>query len=253
MEGKSSSTTVEQSSKKRARQGSADSSAAAAAIDGDQAKIEPPELIYFDGPGRAEMSRLAFAAGRVEYVDRRLSAAEFGRLKADPNTAVSQRFGSLPVLRHGSLTLAQSSAIVQYAADLGINAHISIGQRAVDMQYVGLHAELQTAMYACLFGSESVKSAAKAKLPATATRLLGAVERMLPGAGGGQAGSTFVNGGRAPTLGDIVLFDAVTSRFPGLVALGIDVSEASYPKLDGLVKAVRAFPPVKSYCDERGF
>lgn len=58
------------------------------------AATSKPRLTYFDLPGRAEPTRLAFAIAGVEFEDRRLSFEEFGALKAQPNT----KFQHLPVL-----------------------------------------------------------------------------------------------------------------------------------------------------------
>jgi prostaglandin-H2 D-isomerase / glutathione transferase len=71
------------------------------------------KLTYFDMPGRAELIRLAFHIGGVEFEDERLSFEEFNRRKSEfPNNQV-------PVLRvNDSTTLAQSFAIVRYAGTL---------------------------------------------------------------------------------------------------------------------------------------
>jgi hypothetical protein len=65
------------------------------------------------------------------------------------------------------------------------------------MMYAGTHADLQGAMYKCLFGSDESKAAGKEALPETATKFLTALERMVPADG-------FVNGGAAVTLADLV-------------------------------------------------
>merc|ERR1712110_1004906 len=88
-------------------------------------------------------------------------------LKSDPNSVPGQRFGSMPCIHHGNLKLAQSSACSQYAADLGINKknNPSADQRALDTMMLGAHADLQSAMYKCVFGTDESKAAGKEALP----------------------------------------------------------------------------------------
>ena len=56
-------------------------------------------LHYFDGEGRAEISRLALRAGKHPFTDNRYSQEEFKKFKADQNSFIWQHgFGSLPML-----------------------------------------------------------------------------------------------------------------------------------------------------------
>jgi hypothetical protein len=67
-------------------------------------------LTYFDGEGRAEISRLILSAGNIKFNDVRHSFESFGKLKADKNSKVWKRFGQLPLLEHtyegGSILLS---------------------------------------------------------------------------------------------------------------------------------------------------
>ena len=145
-------------------------------------------------------------------------------MKADPASIASQRFGSVPLLQDGDFLLAQSAACASYAASLGVSSECTPKQRAVDAQYVGVHADVQSAMYKCLYGDDASKAAGAEALPASAARFLAPVEAMLPADG-------FINGLDGPTLGDLALFDIVTSPFPGLRTLGVEISAATYPKV----------------------
>merc|ERR1719387_839048 len=82
--------------------------------------LKPPELIYFDGPGRGNLTRMVFAAGDIKFTDTRIKQPEWPALKADPNSIPAQCFGSMPCIKHGDTILAQSEALVTYAAKLGI-------------------------------------------------------------------------------------------------------------------------------------
>mmetsp|Transcript_6811 Transcript_6811/g.10967 ORF Transcript_6811/g.10967 Transcript_6811/m.10967 type:complete len:444 (+) Transcript_6811:54-1385(+) len=186
------------------------------------------ELMYFDGPGRAELTRKAFNEGGVDFKDVRVTNWE--TVKADPNSAPAQCFGSMPVIVQGEFLLAQSLATAQYAADLGINSKKSptAQQRSLDMMVLGAHADLQAAMYACVFGTEESKTKGKVDLPGKVQPLLSGLERLYSGPGPYLYSFS-------PTLGDLAVANIVTSPFPGLKALGVDLSP--YPKLEACVSA----------------
>jgi len=74
-----------------------------------------PILTYFNGRGRAELTRLVFAEGNIEYEDRRVSSEGHSGLK----TQGVLPFGQLPILEHNGVTLAQSHTVARYAARLG--------------------------------------------------------------------------------------------------------------------------------------
>ena len=202
-------------------------------------------LMYFNGPGRAELARLALHAGGIAFEDKRLTMEEFGALKTDKEKpGPGQKFGSLPILIHGDLQLAQSQAISLYSSEIGLQKGLTVKQRAVDSMYLGAHADMQSAMYKCLFGSDESKAAGKKALPARMAVLLGGVEMNLPKSG-------FIHGLASPSIGDLALFDICTSAFPGAVALGVDLKP--YPKLNALLASVKTFGPLKAYLDKRGF
>eukprot|EP00617_Octactis_speculum_P018279 CAMPEP_0185772000 /NCGR_PEP_ID=MMETSP1174-20130828/66394_1 /TAXON_ID=35687 /ORGANISM="Dictyocha speculum, Strain CCMP1381" /LENGTH=93 /DNA_ID=CAMNT_0028458051 /DNA_START=23 /DNA_END=301 /DNA_ORIENTATION=- len=70
------------------------------------------EVIYFDGQGRAELTRSALKAGGIPFKDTRFSFAEWPTIKEG---IPSQRFGAVPILKHGELLIAQSQATALYA------------------------------------------------------------------------------------------------------------------------------------------
>jgi glutathione S-transferase len=69
-------------------------------------------LTYFDGEGRAELSRLLLRVGGIKFTDKRVSFPEFGKMKGDKNSIIWKGgFGSMPILEHNGFFLAQSQAI----------------------------------------------------------------------------------------------------------------------------------------------
>merc|ERR1712195_462504 len=106
-----------------------------------------PELIYFGGPGKADLTSIP-----------------------------AQCFGSMPCIHHDDLILAQSQACAVYAAELGDAPSVN---RATDLMVLGAYADLQSALYACLFGSDESKAAGMEALPNKTAPLLAGLERML--------------------------------------------------------------------------
>jgi len=220
------------------------SAAVTAALDGEKktptatagpAAEGKPELIYFDGPGRAELARLAFAAGGVEYTDTRYSFEQWPAVKGDAQSVPAQMFGSMPVIKHGDFCAAQSMAVAQYAADLGLNKaqEKTEQQRAQDMMILGAHAEIQALMYKCLFGDDESKAKGMEELSDKVTPILQGIERQYK-----SSGPFLYNAeSKGPSLGDLALVNLVTSPFPGLVALKFDV--APFKKITTCVEACK--------------
>eukprot|EP00657_Telonema_sp_P-1_P007479 TRINITY_DN27383_c0_g1_i1.p1 TRINITY_DN27383_c0_g1~~TRINITY_DN27383_c0_g1_i1.p1 ORF type:complete len:257 (-),score=65.98 TRINITY_DN27383_c0_g1_i1:108-878(-) len=198
-----------------------------------------PELLYFDAAGRAELARLAFKAGGVEFTDTRLAQPDWPGVKSDPNSVPAKCFGSVPTVEHDGFILAQSQACALYAAEIGMYAKGVLGDspaqnRAIDMMVLGAHAELQSAMFGCMFGDDEAKAKATEGLAEKTAPVLAGLERILDRKS--SEGPYFF--AQSPSLGDLAVYNAIQCPMPGLVALGVDVS--AYPKLNALVQAVGA-------------
>jgi len=77
------------------------------------AAADKPKLYYFNGRGRAELTRLLFAEAKIAYDDIRVEGKDWPGMKA------TAPFGQMPLLKVGNVTIAQSHAIQRYAARLG--------------------------------------------------------------------------------------------------------------------------------------
>lgn len=206
------------------------------------AEFQPVTVTYFDGPGRGEIVRLALAAGGVEFKDNRVKQTEWPAIKGDASSVPNKLFGTMPILSQGVVNIGQSQACANWAADMGLHKRLTSLQRAKVNMIMGAHADVQSNVYKCLFGSDESKAAGKANLPNALKPLLGGVEKNLPASG-------FLVGHLS--LGDLAVFDFVTSPFPGVKAMGIDLAE--YPKILALVDAVGKDDNVKAYVAKRGF
>merc|ERR1712241_1117021 len=157
----------------------------------------------------------AFAAGGVEFTDTRLTFQEWPGVKQDPESVPAKMFGSMPVIKHGNFLLAQSISVSQYAADLGINAVSppSTEQRGLDTMMLGAHADLQSAMYACLFGADESKAKGKEQLAGKVKPILEGIERQYKA----QGPFLYAEESQGPSLGDLALLDVVSSPFQKVV------------------------------------
>lgn len=73
-----------------------------------------PKISYFACRGRAELTRLVFAAGGIDYEDEKCKMAEQKRRKE----AGELPFGQFPTLTVGEKCFAQSYSIAKYAAKI---------------------------------------------------------------------------------------------------------------------------------------
>ena len=150
----------------------------------------------------------------------------------------------MPLLEHHyahkkKLILAQSLAIASYCSELALGAKDFTSQeRATDQMFLNTHCDIQEAMYKCLFGTEEGKAKGVKDLPKIAKKYLTQLETMVPESG-------FVLGKETPTCADIALYDNITSSYPGLIALKIDVTP--YKKINAIVKLVGEVEGIKAY------
>lgn len=86
------------------------------------------KLTYFNGRGRAEVSRWLFALAGVKYEDYRLAEGEWPKIKS------TTQLGFLPLLEVDGKQISQSLTIVRYLArEFGLLGKTPLEQARVDM------------------------------------------------------------------------------------------------------------------------
>ncbi|KAI8496269.1 hypothetical protein Bbelb_261100 [Branchiostoma belcheri] len=91
------------------------------------------KLTYFKGKGRAELARLLFAAGGIEYEDVRVEGEQWAELK--PKTPM----GQLPILEVDGTMICQGKAIGRLVAkETGMAGKTHLDQARADMICDGL-------------------------------------------------------------------------------------------------------------------
>lgn len=119
-----------------------------------------PHPATVDGPGRANLTRLAFGAAGIAFTDKRIKMEDWPAAKADETGTPAKMFGSMPTIKVGGLMLAQSQAVASYAAELGVYAFGRLGatpalqaaNRATDNMMLSTADDVKAALYKCLFG-----------------------------------------------------------------------------------------------------
>eukprot|EP00656_Telonema_subtile_P013151 TRINITY_DN16670_c0_g1_i1.p1 TRINITY_DN16670_c0_g1~~TRINITY_DN16670_c0_g1_i1.p1 ORF type:complete len:123 (+),score=23.45 TRINITY_DN16670_c0_g1_i1:98-466(+) len=91
------------------------------------------ELFYFNLPARGEVTRMALRIGGVTHKDTRYEFDAWPAIKSDPKSAPARAFGSLPVIEHDGVVIAQSGATAQYAACLLYTSDAADEEDSVDL------------------------------------------------------------------------------------------------------------------------
>ncbi|GAB9468300.1 hypothetical protein Gpo141_00005619 [Globisporangium polare] len=191
------------------------------------------KLTYFNGTGRAELTRLLFAFGGIAFEDERINHGDLAALKP------SLPLGQLPVLQVDGATYAQSMAIARYAAKLaGLYPADAVDALRADMISETLN-DLRGVYSAIMYREPD----AAAKAEKTKKMLEEAVPKALSGLEGFVAGKYFLGDDKA-SYADLQLFDVIVN---GLQANFPDFDASPYPKLLTVVESVKANPGVAAY------
>ncbi len=194
-------------------------------------------LTYFDfDGGRGEDSRLALSIAGVDFVDDRVKPANWPELKADTP------FGGLPVLAiEGKGELGQSNAVLTYIGRTYDLHPKDLWEAARHEAIMAAVEELRDAMGATIsIKDEAEKKRAREELASGLMQRWGASVEAQLGEGPFLAGAEL-------SVADLKLFVSVSFFIGG----GADHIKsdvfAAFPKLMGLVEAVKAHPKVVAY------
>jgi glutathione S-transferase len=199
-------------------------------------------LTYFDAPGRAEPVRIALTLAGQAFEDRRLSFPEFAAQRA----AGAFPLGSLPVLEVDGRSMAQTAAMLRFAAHLGGGGLYPSDPRAafvVDSVIDTFNDTVSHALTPSLFERDAEKKLAMRKelLEGPLGRALRYVEGLLADSPG-----PFLTGAHL-TIADILLgVTCAQYRSGNLDGLGPEVLEP-YPRLRALADAYNAHPGIVAY------
>lgn len=196
---------------------------------------EQPELIYFSIAGRGELARLICAAGGVDL-----------KMTDAPSdyAATVGMFGSLPVLKHGTMTIAQSGAIESYLASLAPKFwDLTPQQHAYNDFFAATKEDILAGCAAVVFGDDEAKGKAPEKVPELLDKYLTVLEGLVPDSG-------FIQGLEIPTTADLVLLNVTEAVMPFKAAIDLAGGydwQTKFPKINANVIRTKEAPGVKEY------
>ena len=193
-------------------------------------------LNYFNGRGRAELTRLIFAAAGATYTDNRI--ADWPATKGDAP------LGQLPYLTVDSVKLPQSIAIARFVArEFNLAGRTNLEQAQADA-IVDTILDLVNFYYSKIFSIQDAAAKAeafKAFLADQGAKGAANIEKLIT-----LYGSNNHSVGDALTWADLAIFDITSVLFKNHP----DFS-ATYPKLSAVHQAVSNNAKVSEYVKNR--
>lgn len=196
-------------------------------------------LVYFNGRGRAEVSRILFALAGVEYEDKRIEGEDWGKLKPDTP------FGQIPILKIDDVTLCQSEAMEFYLAKTFGFAGANTLEEAQVLMIGNCVMDTLTPLFK-MFGlkDEEAKDEIKKKYKEEQMpKFLGMLEKLLVS---NKSGDGYFIGDKI-TVADV----KVIGIFEWLEVFNVEFDISSYPKLKAHKDRVRNEPKIAAWIAKR--
>lgn len=195
-------------------------------------------LNYFNARGRAELTRLVFAAAGVEFTDNRVEFANWPALKAEAP------LGQMPYLEVDGVKLPQSCTIARFVAHENNLAGKTNLEMAQADAVVDTLLDLVNFYYANVFkvqDEEEKKKAGAAFLENQAAAGAKNLEKLI-----GLYGKNGFSVGDSLTWADLMIFDVCSSMFEK-----VPTFMESFPVLTAVHKSVAANEKVAAYVASR--
>lgn len=201
------------------------------------------ELVYFNGKGLAEVTRLMFVATGTAWTDTRFPIsknADGTWLRPEFEAAqASFPMGQVPVLKTGGATLCQSKAIERFVASaLKLN-----GASAVEAAHIDAVGELLTDVRTKINAAKD--DAGKDSAIEFLGKALGYISAYIAASGGGGVVSTL-------SLADIQIFAFATYFNAGELRQRVAAAIAAAPLVAALVAKVGANAGIAAWEAGRG-
>lgn len=192
------------------------------------------KLTYFNGRGRAEISRLIFAQAGVEYEDVRLKDEEWPKMQ--PTTP----FGEVPLLEVDGLVLTQSIGIARYLAKtFGLTGKTALEDAQAD-EFIGAFEDLVEPCVAAAMEKDEKKKAELSKKfrDETLPKRLAGIEKLIKG--------DYLVGDKM-TWADLHAVHSLTWSD----LLQITINYDKLPKLKAIKDRVEASPKIAAWLETR--
>jgi len=200
------------------------------------------ELIYFNGPGRAEPVRVALFLGGIPFEDTRIDFQRFAQLRTDGKLPL----GSVPLLTVDGLVMTQTASMLRYVACLGGGALYPkdpLQAFVVDSAIDTINDTISHALTPSMFERDLDKKLAmrKALVEGPMARALTYIE----GLAARSAGPFLV--GEQLTIGDLVIANQILQIRGGRLDGITSETLAPYPRLGEIASAYDADPRIAAY------
>ncbi|KAF4042189.1 Glutathione S-transferase C-terminal domain [Phytophthora infestans] len=194
------------------------------------------KLTYFDGKGRAELSRLIFSYAEIAFTDDRITHSDFAALKP------TLPLGQVPVLELDGTVYGQSMAIARYAAKIaGLYPSDATEALKVDVFSCSLEDLEGPIVDFMLKTSDETEKAQKKKVfvEEMVPKYFAALEKMVAG--------KFILGDKL-SLADLQFLDFVDNKLKWALP---DFKVDGFPKLTALLSNVKAEPKIATYLSKQ--
>ncbi|XP_064610336.1 hematopoietic prostaglandin D synthase-like [Liolophura sinensis] len=208
------------------------------------------KLTYFDGRGRAEVTRLLFAVAGVNFQDNRIGVSIPPQpsqlpiwLDMKPNTP----FGQLPLLEFDGKLIAQSHAIERYLArEFGLYGEGNYEMALTDM-WIDSFEELISPIIQYNFGPGGDTEKAEQKKKYLETTLPTYFKKLETDLGNNSSGYLV---GKGLTVGDLYV---LKHNEWVMVSFGEEGQMAvkKYPNVQAHIKRISALPKVAAWLEKR--
>ncbi|POM65521.1 Glutathione S-transferase [Phytophthora palmivora] len=194
------------------------------------------KLSYFDGKGRAELTRMIFNYGGIAFTDDRIAHADFVALKP------TLPFGQVPILEVDGTVHAQSMAIARYAAKLaGLYPSDALEALKADAFSCSL-GDLESVFIDFMFKTQDETEKAQKKkvfIDEMVPKFFTTLEKTVAG--------KFILGDKI-SYADLQFFDFVGNKLGWVFP---DYKPDAFPKLAALVANVKEEPKIAAYLSKQ--
>merc|ERR1712002_611590 len=200
-------------------------------------KMADIKLTYFNGRGRAEISRLILAYAGVQFEDDRITGEQLAEMKS------SLAYGQLPKLEYKGTSLYQSVTIARFLAkEFGIGGNSNLEKAQAD-EIADAVTDIMNAIYGAFFEKDDATKAEKMKKVTEETIPNGFanMEKILV-----KRGGQFIVG-TSFTWAELHLLQLVDV----VVSMKMEQVLEATPKLASLMTRTRNIPNIKKYLEDR--
>jgi len=192
------------------------------------------KLIYFNGPGRAEISRLILAHAKVDFEDERIEISKWPAIKASMSPPAT-----VPILElENGVQIRQSLAIAKYLArEYGLAGASNLEMAFVEQVMDTMAIDVQNSLYKVTFFRDPIKTLEQVKeeTKENITPSMNFVESVIK--------KPFVLGDKI-SAADLMILVIIRHMEASLESF---FSAGKFPKMAAVIEGVKTVPQIKAW------